>query len=70
MKSQYSMGVAFVYAYINYYIFWWFTPLFVSTIFFYFQMYVLMPLIVLAVPIGTICFGVGLAAAAEQNRRR
>jgi hypothetical protein len=39
----YSTGVAIVFAYIAYYIFWWFIPLFVSTTFFYFQMYVLMP---------------------------
>ena len=60
----YSTGVAIVFAYIAYYIFWWFIPLFVSTTFFYFQMYVLMPLFVLAVPIGTIVLGYTMLAVA------
>jgi hypothetical protein len=65
--------IAFVYAYISYYIFWWFTPLFVSTIFFYLQVYVFMPLMVVVGPIlniGMVVFGAAAVAAAEEHRRR
>jgi hypothetical protein len=48
MKQQLAgFTFAVVMATLSYYIFWWITPLFVTTIIFYFQVYVIMPLAVL-----------------------
>jgi hypothetical protein len=52
------------------YILWWIMPLFITTIFFYFQIYALLPAMALFVPF--LFFGgiiVGMAAAAEEHRR-
>jgi hypothetical protein len=64
------LSFAIVSAIIGYYVLWWIIPLFIKTIFFYIQVYFLMPLVVLGAPfLPFIIVAVAQAIEAEERKR-
>jgi hypothetical protein len=64
------LSFAILSAIIGYYVLWWIIPLFITTIFFYIQVYFLMPLVVLGAPfLPFIIVAVAQAIEAEERKR-